>query len=55
MPEKYYNIINKFKRQFINQLPLYQDKHDFKIKLELGITPKFGPLYSMSQEELLVI
>ena len=23
IPEKYYNIINKFKKQFINQLPLY--------------------------------
>ena len=23
IPEKYYNIINKFKKQFIDQLPLY--------------------------------
>ena len=23
MPEEYYNIINKFKRQFADQLPLY--------------------------------
>ena len=47
IPEKYYNIINKFKKQFTDQLPLYQDKHDFKIKLEPSIILKFSPLYSI--------
>ena len=47
IPKEYYNIINKFKKQFINQLPLYQNKHNFKIKLEPGIILKFSPLYSI--------
>jgi len=55
MPKEYYNLINKFKKRFADQLPPYWDAHDFKIELEPNITPKFSPLYSMSQEELLVI
>ena len=47
IPEEYYNIINKFEKQFIDQLPPHRNKHDFKIELEPGITPKFSPLYSM--------
>ena len=55
IPKEYYNIINKFKKWFIDQLPPYQDKYNFKIKLKPSITPKFGLLYSISREELLVI
>jgi hypothetical protein len=55
IPKEYYNIINKFKKRFINQLPPHQDKYNFKIKLEPSIIPKFSLLYSISQEELLVI
>ena len=55
MPEEYYNIINKFKRQFVDQLPLYQNKYDFKIELKPSMTLKFGLLYGILQEELLVI
>ena len=47
IPEEYYNIINKFKKQFIDQLPPHQDKYDFKIELKLSIIPKFSPLYGM--------
>ena len=47
IPKEYYNIINKFKKQFIDQLPLYQDKYNFKIKLKPSITPKFSPLYGI--------
>ena len=47
IPKEYYNIINKFKKWFIDQLPLYWDKYDFKIELKLSIILKFGPLYSM--------
>jgi hypothetical protein len=28
MLEEYYNLINKFKKRFIDQLPLYSDVHD---------------------------
>jgi hypothetical protein len=55
VPEKYYNMINKFKKRFIDQLPPHQDKYNFKIKLEPSITLKFSLLYSILQEELLVI
>ena len=55
MPEEYYNIINKFKRQFVDQLPPHRDKYDFKIELKPSITLKFGLLYGISREELLVI
>jgi hypothetical protein len=47
IPEEYHNIINKFKKRFVDQLPLYQDKYNFKIELEPSMTPKFSPLYSM--------
>ena len=47
VPEEYYNIINKFKKWFINQLPPHQNKYDFKIELKPSITLKFGPLYSI--------
>jgi len=47
IPKEYYNLINEFEKWFVDQLALYQDKYDFKIKLEPGIIPKFGPLYGM--------
>ena len=47
IPKEYYNIINKFKKRFIDQLPPYRDKHNFKIELKPNITPKFGLLYSI--------
>ena len=47
IPEEYYNIINKFEKQFIDQLPPHQDKYDFKIELKLSIIPKFGLLYGI--------
>ena len=55
VPEEYYNIINKFKKRFIDQLPPYQDKYNFKIELKPSMILKFSPLYSMLWEELLVI
>ena len=48
IPKEYYNIINKFKKWFTDQLPPHQNKHDFKIELKPNITPKFSPLYGMS-------
>ena len=55
VPKEYYNIINKFKKWFADQLPPHQNKHDFKIELKPSIIPKFGLLYGISQEELLII
>jgi len=48
VPKEYHNIIDEFEKQFADQLPLYQDKHNFKIELEPGITPKFSLLYGIS-------
>ena len=47
IPEKYYNIINKFKKWFIDQLPPYQNKYNFKIELKPNMTLKFSLLYSI--------
>jgi hypothetical protein len=47
VPEEYHNIINKFEKRFIDQLPPYQDKYNFKIELEPSMTPKFSLLYSI--------
>ena len=47
MPKEYYNLINRFKKRFIDQLPLYQDVYNFKIELKPSIILKFGPLYGM--------
>jgi hypothetical protein len=47
IPEEYHNIINKFKKQFIDQLPPHWDKHNFKIELKPNIILKFSPLYSI--------
>jgi len=55
MPKEYHNLINEFEKRFVDQLPPYCDVYDFKIELEPNITPKFGPLYGILQEELLVM
>ena len=47
IPKEYYNIINKFEKRFIDQLPPHQNKYNFKIELKPSMTPKFGPLYSI--------
>jgi hypothetical protein len=47
IPKEYHNIINKFENWFINQLPLHQNKYNFKIELKPSITLKFNPLYSI--------
>jgi len=47
IPEEYYNLINKFEKRFINQLPPHQDKHDFKIELKPSIILKFSLLYGI--------
>jgi len=47
IPKEYYNLINKFKKQFIDQLPPHQDKYDFKIELKPSMILKFSPLYGI--------
>jgi hypothetical protein len=45
--KEYHNIINKFEKWFVDQLPPHQDKYNFKIELEPNIILKFSPLYSI--------
>jgi hypothetical protein len=45
--KEYHNIINKFEKWFVDQLPPHQDKYNFKIELEPSIILKFSPLYSI--------
>ena len=47
IPKEYYNIINKFEKWFIDQLPPHQNKYNFKIKLKPSMTLKFSLLYGM--------
>ena len=47
IPEEYHDLINEFKKRFIDQLPPYRDEYDFKIELKPSTTLKFGPLYGM--------
>ncbi len=53
--EKYHDLINIFKKKFVDKLPPHRDKYNFKIKFKSGGTPKFNPLYNISREELLII
>ncbi len=53
--KKYYDLIDIFEKKFVNKLPLYRDEYNFKIKFEFNEISKFGPLYDISREELLII
>ena len=44
VPKKYHDLINVFKKKFVNKLPPHRDEYNFKIKLESGGIPKFNPL-----------
>jgi hypothetical protein len=55
VPEEYHDLIDIFEKQNADKLPPRRDEYDFKIDLEPGKTPTFGPLYGMSREELLVL
>jgi hypothetical protein len=47
IPEEYHNIINKFEKWFVDQLPPHRDKYDFKIEFKPSMTLKFSLLYSI--------
>jgi hypothetical protein len=54
-PEEYQDLIDMFEKKQADKLPPHRGDHDFKIELEPGKTPTFGPLYGMSREELIVL
>jgi len=53
--EEYYDLIDIFEKKFVNKLPPYRDKYDFKIEFEFDGISKFSPLYDIPREELLVM
>ena len=55
VPEEYHDLIDVFEKQNADKLAPHREDHDFKIELESGKTPSFGPLYGMSREELMVL
>jgi RNase H-like domain found in reverse transcriptase/Reverse transcriptase (RNA-dependent DNA polymerase)/Integrase zinc binding domain/Integrase core domain/Chromo (CHRromatin Organisation MOdifier) domain/Aspartyl protease len=55
VPEEYHDLIDVFEKRNADKLAPHREDHDFKIELESGKTPSFGPLYGMSREELMVL
>src|SRR5437667_1473928 len=55
VPEEYHDLIDVFERQNADELPPHREGYDIGIELEPGKNPNFGPLYSMSREELQVL
>jgi reverse transcriptase-like protein/integrase-like protein/chromodomain-containing protein len=56
LPEQYRDFLPVFDRQEADKLPpLRGPGVDHSIELEKGVEPPWGPLYSMSKDELLVL
>ena len=51
---KYHEFRNVFSKSHANTLPTHQP-YDSKIELEDGVTPPFGPIYSLSPHELQIL
>ena len=54
LPEEYYEFAPLFSQEESNKLPLHCP-YDYTIPLAPGKEPPKGPLYNMSQDELLVL
>lgn len=54
VPSEYHDLLHVFSRSDSEKLP-QRRPYDHKIQLEKGKQPPFGPLYSMSQNELKVL
>jgi len=51
LPEEYHNFADVFSKTKASKLAEHRP-YDLKITLDEGTTPPFGPIYSLSQEEL---
>jgi len=49
IPEEYHNFADVFSKSKAGKLAEHQP-YDFKIRLDKGTSPPFGPIYSLSQE-----
>src|SRR5271169_1965960 len=54
LPEEYHDFLPLFSEAIANQLPPHRS-YDHEIPLKEGFTPPFGPLYSLSRNELEVL
>ena len=51
LPKEYYDLVPLFKKAVADVLPLHQ-LYNYKITLNEGFMPPFGPIYSLSIVEL---
>ena len=55
LPPEYLDYSDVFQEREAHELPPHRAHMDHAINLQLGTTPPFGPLYSMTQQELTVL
>ncbi len=54
IPREFYDFLELLKKKPADQLPPHRP-YDHEIQLEDGFQPPFGPLYSLSKQELEVL
>ena len=55
LPSEYHEFLDVFSRKDADVLPMHRPRYDHSIELMEGKTPTWGPLYSMSADELKVL
>ena len=55
LPAEYHNYLDVFSKSDADVLPKHRPAYDYTIDLMEGKTPTWGPLYSMSADELKVL
>jgi hypothetical protein len=55
VPEQYHELLPLFNKILADRLPPHRPGIDHEVRLKEGETPTWGPLYSMSRAELIVL
>jgi len=55
VPEQYHEFLPLFSKVLVDQLPPHWPGINYEVILKVGETPTWGPLYSMSRAELVVL
>jgi hypothetical protein len=55
VPEQYHEFLPLFNKVLADRLPPHRQGIDHEVRLKDGETPTWGPLYSMSRAELVVL
>jgi hypothetical protein len=55
VPERYHEFLPRFNKVLADRLPPHRPGIDHEVRLKDGETPTWGPLYSMSRAELIVL